>query len=263
MILFIVSLKAEGEQKLPAHAIAALQCARLFSGCRCVGLTDMPLADGWESVTPYSNLAFRCERTHGLKRDDLWSRNSTYRWFAISEYIRAHDITEPIFSCDWDLMIFENLWEFFEKKGHETHDYGICIDKVQNHGAQSAPYMVRNLDAIRYFCDLMLMQFMYWPPLMNNHCWADQVWWAKIPPITSYTYFDMNFERDDKIFDMNIALKEDAYEHSVEGSKEIVWQDSRPHFIRTKDKSLVRCVGLHCFMAVKETMPAMLEMATT
>ena len=251
MTLFLIASSSEGRLEgsdsvpiaaIPEYALHARECALRFSGCEVAALSDMP-GSGWYN---YDYLI-----------DDEWLplwdglAGAVKRWVIIEAYCRRHRVTTPIFSCDWDLLIFENLQTHFAKLKSNEYDFGHCVDRRYPEGLTSAPCLVNNHQCIKVYCQTVLAMCQLAHPCKRIQ-WADMSWWNRLREYAdSWKVFNAGQETDDAILDPNINLDTDIYEDE-DGRKKVVFVDKKPHFVRKQDRQHVNAVGVHCFMAYKE-----------
>lgn len=261
MKLFVIALKSSACKVFPQHARDTIECARRYSGVDCIGISDFN-EPGWIDATPYLEPLMATRNFSAVKPELDWMGHSLWRWFIMGEYVRRHNIAEPIFNCDWDMMIFQPLEPFLKSIGAFDADFGICVAKDVNIGSKSAPYFVTNLDAIHYFCAIYSAQLHWWPEAMNKHCYSDMAWWSAIDPISHYRYCDLSVEKDGQWFDMNIIIDGDRFEKLPNNCKRIEWKDGRPCFVKLVTGELIKAVVIHCFMGMKERTGDLLSKAT-
>lgn len=264
MKLFIIALKGLEHPVMPQCARDAIDCARLFSGSEVVGITDFG-EPGWIDSGPY------CERAYAFRKEfidacgvDTRDLPCTLRWFIMEEYIRVHSITEPISQIDWEVMVFENLEEHFNKLSVKSGDIGDSVDR--NTAAprnRTAPAWVGNFSAIRFFTAMMETQAKCRTPLFTSHKnGSDMNWWEHARSQGGFTPVNVATEVDGSLFDLNIMLDRDLYEEH-DWNKRVFWKEGKPYFKRKSDGGMVKAVALHCFWTWRTKTSEILKKATS
>lgn len=235
---------------MPQFANDALECANMFSGMEVIGLTDFGIVcpSLWKCVDPYIDRAvpFKADFISACGQDDR-SLPAIMRWFVIEEYCLVHGITEPICQIDWEVMVFGNLEEHFNKCSVSIGDIGDTVDRnVEAPHNRTAPYYIRDHSAIRFFTRFLEAQVQCRTPLFIQHkCGGDMNWWEHVRAEGGYTPVNLAGEVDNAVFDLNIILDQDLYEFDL--GKKVYWKDGKPYFKRLSDGGLVKAVALHCF----------------
>jgi hypothetical protein len=246
MTFFIIALKSPEHSVIPQCALDAHTCARRFSGCDVVALTDMPLAPGWGSVKRYfsnSNdftIAFDAKTKH--KRQRYWP--FSLRYFVIHEYVTKAHIAGPLFNCDWDILTFANLPEYFKRVGGLETD--LCSALVRSNGIYQSPMVISNHAALDAYVNHM------WNLVRTTN--VDQIFFCDITQwgtvrkaggfSDSLTASQLGL---DCYFDYNMSLDEDLFEMDRRGKK-IFWQDNLPHFKLKGNDDLIKAVAMHTFI---------------
>lgn len=255
-VVFIVALKSDEYPEMPMFAKHAALCAQRHSGCRVVLLSDHK-ETGWTNAEPYMESCHRNLQkiklhTNGAVPRETWM---LFRWFVMEEFIFSHNITAPVIAIDWDCLVFDELWPYFRSCGIENVDYGACFDweRIRNY---MQACVVRTLPAIRMFTGLVSAALDSWPPALINERGgfaggADMLWWNNTRVVGGYKAAPINVWCDGRLFDSNIILDGDSYEHDRCFGKKVTMKDGKPHFIR-KDGQLVKAVAVHCFMEWKK-----------
>lgn len=246
MILFLVALHSPEHKVVPQCALDAFTCAERFSGCKVVALTDMDVPAGWESVVPYNKSMI--EFTKRLKQVSVRPPDRYFpmckRYFVMQDYVTTHKVSEPIFNCDWDLLILGNLPEYFHKVGGLQTD--LCSAVVRCNGYYQEPMLINRLDALQAFVDQLWHLLKVTP---NGEIWfCDMTLWTVLRNAKAFTdSFTCSQLGFDCYFDYNMSLDNDIFEHE-NGSKKMYWMDGKPHFKVLTDGSLVRAIALHTFI---------------
>jgi hypothetical protein len=266
MTLFLVAFQDRSNKgPIPPYAHDALECARRFSGCRVVALAEVP-EPGWDDAAPYLHSAKRagdyiktyCDQNNAIKsHNDYGVLPFMQRWFVIHEYIKATRLAGPIFNCDWDMLVFQNLDEHFRKLNGPRFDYGHFIDYDNVETGRTAPGPVYNHASIAFFCEVMTSLCKYRPRYQCIHS-GDMWWWNAICEMGRYQGFDAGIETDGAVFDSNIHRGEGRYEFQG-GAKQILFRNKSPYFIRKHDDCPVKAVGIHCFMSWKKRTGELME----
>jgi len=243
MKLFLISLKSKEHSKIPQCALDALTCAKKFSGCDVIALTDMP-TDGWMDAAPYmeSSNAFKQELLKVLKAPLQRYFPMSARYFVMEEYIAKHGVSEPVFNCDWDILVFSDLPEHFKSVGGLDTDLCSCL--MRHSGKLQAPMLISNLESIKFYTDMMrgYLKAGY----SDNIFFCDITQWIEARKNGPFTDSASCSTLDrDTYFDFNIGMEGDVF-HMKDGGKFIIWKNGVPYFKR-KDDGLVRAVSIHCF----------------
>lgn len=248
---------------MPQCARDAVECARRYSGCEVIPLTNHP-EPGWIDVGPYTTSANRvrqfwsessrikawAEKT--LKPTWLESR-AMLRWFVIREYIEKHSIRTPIVNCDWDMLFFHPIEPHLDRFEFRRYDIADCkAREIDGPGDCSSPYVVNNLCSIAFLTDTFEALIKHDCPILINGSGSDMGWWWQIKRMGGYSSVNLSEERDGCLFDLNIILDLDIYQDNGAGSKQIVMVDGKPHFIRRDNQNKVKAICVHCFMGWKE-----------
>lgn len=253
--LFIIALRSKEYPTLPAFANHAVACARKNSGCDVVALSNYQ-DEGWDDVSPFLNGVNRATQFILKNNDGVIPREAypMFRWFIIAEYLSTYGITGPIVSLDWDTLCFGELIPHFQKCGRVGYHYGSSFDRERSK-EYTAPVVVWDTSVIHCFTYLVAGVLKSWPPaLTNDHGGfaggGDMVWWNQLGNICRYRVATVSDELDGQLFDANIILDADRYEHDGCMGKKVVMQNGMPHFVR-KDGTLIKALVIHCFMAWK------------
>jgi len=249
--------------QLPQYAKDSLEAAKRFSECNVVGLTDMP-SDGWEDVAPYMALSTRMEsefRSQTASGDEHDNLTCFYRWFAIYEYIIAHDLKPPFVVLDWEVMVFQPLRPHFAAISAFEYSHVHGIDKNVNVGATTNPQLFNLVGPIKVFYEVLKMSMEARTPWFRDLSFADMSWWIHVRNVTGYPAGDMTVEGTTGFFDANITLDLDRYEGDG-GRKKVVWIDKKPYFVRRSDGTPIKAVAIHCFGGAKDFTSDYLAKAT-
>lgn len=244
---------------MPQFAKDALYCAQKFSGMEVIGISDYIKeveggSDDFSCASEYSTRAYNFRRNFidACGQDDRMI-SALGRWFVIEEYCRIHGISEPIIQIDWEVMVFGNLEEHFNKLSVKSGDIGDAVDnKVPAPHNRTAPYWIGNHSAIRFFTRMLEAQVQCRTPLFVQHkCGGDMNWWEHARQEGGYTPVDVSQEVDNSIFDPNMMIGHETYEWE-NGGKKLFWKEGKPYFKRLSDGGLVKAVALHCFWTWKD-----------
>lgn len=246
MIFMLIAIGSREHSRIPQCALDACTCARRFSGCEVVALSSMDTPAGWKSADKYMSQAIGFTRTYmnGLKGPPQRYLPMTLRYLIMQDYIERNRVNQPVFNCDWDVLVFGNLPEWFQRVGGMQTD--LCSSLVRFNGFLSVPQLINNLDAIRLFNVKM------WNLLKttdHNHVFmCDMTNWMllrKEVPLTDSQSASMLGL--DAYFDYNMTLDGDIFEMDKRG-KTIHWVDGMPHFKLKADGQLVKAVSMHTFI---------------
>lgn len=245
MKVFIISLKSSEHSVVPQCAIDAKICAERFSGCDVIALTDMP-TEGWQDATPYmeSSNAFKSDLLKGMTIPLGRFFPMSARYFIMEEYISRNGISDPVFNCDWDILVFSNLPEHFKSVG--GLDVDLCSCLVRSNGIPQAPMLISNLSSIKFYTDLMRGYLSHGNH--NNIFLCDITQWIEVRKKGGFSdSFSCATLRRDTYFDPSTGLDDDVFDFTA-GSKRIAWKDGLPHFIEKDTNNLVRAIAIHTFM---------------
>jgi hypothetical protein len=218
--------------RIPEWATDTLRATRAFSGMDVVALSDFP--DGnWQDIGPYRETADRLAK---VVRIPHAQQVAILRWAVMRDYVRAHNITDPVCALDWDWPAYQPVFEHFERMGATDYELGWCVDKDNPGNGSTAPYLIVNLDLLDDF--LRLAENVAGCRKDYN----DMLLWAWIGETRRVC--DISVEHEGAMFDHNLSLNRDTHVHDGK-FKRIVWKDGKPHFVRLSDGGLVKAVSIH------------------
>jgi hypothetical protein len=254
-LLFIIALKSDEHPAMPTFCRHAGEAAKRHSGCETILLSNYDVP-GWDDARPFMHRVNRALRAISRNNNKAIPRQIWFisRWFVIHEFITHYGYHRPVISIDWDALIFQELWPHFVSCGITDCDYAASYDRNRSRSF-TAPIVINNLKVLDMFVRVMTGVFHLWPPALLNPEGAfagagDMLWWNKVAVLCGYKIGTVSNEVNSRMFDPNIILDEDLYEHDGCQGKRIVTQDGQPHFVR-KDGTLVKAVAIHCFMSWK------------
>ena len=255
MNLFIIALKTPKYPVMPQFARDAVECAKRYSKCDVVAITDHD-EPGWITDRSFFETASKmvdlCDESH-LKDEYCWNNMTPMqRWAIIHDFVTKNGIKSPIFSADWDILVFGDVQKHLEKFDYLRYDVCDLYAKEATPPIDHlAPYAVQNLDAIGYFCETAISRFRWKCPSLKHGFGSDMGWWWVTKSVGGFTAVDVGKEVDGAIIDNNLILNRDIYVDD-DGYKKIVMVDGIPHFVRQDNGALVRAIAVHCFMYWKE-----------
>lgn len=255
MKLFLIAIKSDRYPVFPRCADDALTCARKYSGCDVVALSNYS-QPGWADINPYFETSrLLVESLARVTNASGWGREcpAILRWYVMREYIKAHNVTEPIVNCDWDMLVFQNLPDSLSKWNINSYDLADCFFS-EGHPpvVNSAPYVVNNLEAIGMFCDLVTAVINAAAPILGPGAGSDMGWWYWTRRVGGYSNVNLAQEFDDEFFDGNISCDLDVYMDDGHSNKKVTMQNGKPFFTRRKDSALIKALCLHCFCGYRD-----------
>jgi hypothetical protein len=260
MKLFLISLASKEHSVMPQCAKDALTCANRFSGCDVIALTDMP-TEGWQDATPYmgSANAYKEDVLRGLTVPLNRFFPMSARYFIMEEYIGKHGISEPVFNCDWDILVFSNLPEHFKAVGGLETDLCSCL--IRSNKIAQAPMLISNLAAIKSYTELMRG---YLAHNNNNQIFfCDITQWTAVRKKGGFSdSFSCATLRRDTYFDPSTGMDNDVFDF-IGSSKRIAWKDGLPHFIEKDTNNIVRAIAIHTFMGWRNRTQEIMKNLTT
>lgn len=241
---------------MPDFARHALHTARRHSGCRVFALSDYGDPDWHDARQAYSARMKAAIQIIKANNAGVIPREAymIFRWLVLADFIEANHIGPPIISLDWDMLTFGPLWPHFVKCGIEQADFGTYFDRERSQEYMEA-FPVMNLRCVTTFCDFVLAMLKAWPPGLVNErrgfrSGGDMLWWHHMATVCRYKVADIGRVVDGALFDPNIILNQDQFEHDDWHGKKIVMKGGKPHFV-LKTGALVRALTVHCFMEWK------------
>jgi hypothetical protein len=242
-----------------------LKAAKLFSGCKIVCASDAPPTD--PSAMPGIHWVNLLDLEAGgiLTAPEPMMQSigvnfaSVYRWLAISALMKLGNIHCPVFTPDWDCMIFSDI----EKACAPflTFDFGTSF--FENNRIVS-PGLVNNREAIDDFCDIVHAKTS-WGEHDN-----DMSLWQAVRDLHPGKYRIANMaapvengEFGKCVFDcgMHQIVESCPVKTNAHGVKIIEWNNRKPYF-RMTDESLIRAHLIHCWGSYKKKTGQLLEKAT-
>lgn len=241
---------------MPEFAKHSALCAQRYSGADVVLLTDHDVP-GWQDVFPYTKGVENSFRDIAFHNNGIIPREAyfLFRWFIVYEYVIRNHVASPIMSLDWDILVFEDLWLYFSSLGIAGFDFGSVFsrDRTKDY---SVPTVIVNLSVLEAYATLISLVFKLWPKILMTPSGkfaggGDMIWWNRLATLFGYDVLTISNEFNGKLFDANIVLDTDLYEHDGCIGKKVVIENGKPHFVR-KDGTLVKAVAVHCFMEWKK-----------
>jgi hypothetical protein len=168
----------------------------------------------------------------------IWHLNSYVRWFAIRDLMKRSGLDYPVFTPDWDLMIFQNVAE-----ACKPFSMWECL-------LGGSAYYIRHAGVLDEFCEAAMRALRF-----REHAHpTDMTIWQRLG-INKYL---IRRPEHGALFDINIHLKQgcqlDAGADKFNGRspKKIYWIDGRPHFMDLASAELVKANCIHCWGSFKE-----------
>lgn len=228
----------------------AVKAANLYSGCEVIALNDLGY-QGLEyyPLNPYTETIRYLESFWNKADLGWWCLRVISRWAAIYDFMRLNKLDEPIFSADWDVLIFQNLNDacapFVE---FDVNDMGRTF---------SEPYEVKHFALIKEYIDHVAAYYKPGPDPMKNM--NGMATWARFLDDRPDVHCgNLNQVMNDSIFDRNIHCDTDIFEGDG-CNKRIYWIDKKPHFKRLADGKMIRANILHCWGDYKEKTAQLLQ----
>lgn len=175
-----------------------------------------------------------------------WCSYSLSRWFVLRDLVRKEPDLLPVFCCDWDVMIFQDLAKAYEP--FKDFDYTVSIDG----GMASAAYGVNNFEALDALCNLVQNN-------LTDKTLNDMEAWSRLTRTGKWKAGNLFEIKNDSVFDHNIVCGADRFE-MVNGCKQVVWKDGYPYF-KKHDCSLVKAATIHCWGPYKSKPDSLLKLA--
>lgn len=197
----------------------ALLCAQERAGCPVVVAMNPPLPD-WASEYD-------------------WVRKSIWRWFVLRDLCNTQKITFPIFTCDWDMLIFRNMVKAYEP----FLGYEICRS-CDGKGAWAEAYGINSQGLLNEFCYFIQYVIMAMPELLKDN--GDMHAWDLFTKQQTLKTADLFEIVNNSVFDHNIHCGEERF--VMEGNtKRIHFENGVPYFTRLTDNAPIAANLIHCW----------------
>jgi hypothetical protein len=216
----------------------AIKAARAFSGCPVRIITNDPELKGPEVIRIISvSMPVPCSKNGNL------NFSSIARWFLLCDQMWAGNIEPPVFTPDWDVLIFSDLREACAP--FLKYDFASCFFE---NGRIVAPMLINSILPLESFCQVALLK-QEWTE--HDH---DMVFWDTVHKDRRSTWSvgNLSLPADDTVFDPGMHQQVPGFALATEAneSKRLVWKDHKPHFVTPQGK-LVRAHTIHCWGSYK------------
>ncbi len=167
------------------------------------------------------------------------------RWFVLRELLRRGEISLPVFTPDWDFLIFRNLRD--AHSAFRAHDFAVSVlrqREEEESRLRTAPYWINRLEPLEAYCDLvtsMLRVNSPFLPKMNDMCV-----WLQNAELNNWHVGDTYTIHDGTVFDHHMMTDEGKFE-SEGDSHRIEWSDGLPYLTTTLGRKRVMANTLHCW----------------
>lgn len=241
-----------------------LKAAKTFSGCDIICASDCLPKDISTTIgvrwIPLSELEhdYPIEPPEAMNSICGVNYASIYRWLAIRAVMVTRDIQCPVFTPDWDCMIFSDIESACAP--FSTCDFGTSF--FENNRIVS-PGLVNNPAAISDFVKLVHTKTS-WGENDNDMCL-----WQSVRDSNPGKYRIENMaapiengEFGKCVFDcgMHQIVESCPVKVTKDGSKIIEWNNQKPYF-RMNDDSLIRAHLIHCWGSYKSKTGELLKQA--
>lgn len=228
----------------------AVRAAQLYSGCEVIALNDLGFTGtDYYPLEPYRETISRLETFWNKSGLGWWCLRVISRWAAIYDFMRVNKLDGPIFSADWDVLIFQNL--------NECYQPFINFDVTHMGLGWSEPYGVKHPEIIKEYLDHISNRAAHEPTLTNTlngmSAWGHFLWLR-----ADLNCGNLNQIVNDSIFDRNIHCDTDTFEGDG-SNKRIFWIDKKPYFKRIADEKMIRANIIHCWGDYKDKTDQVLE----
>lgn len=236
----------------------SVKAAESRSGCDVVALNDLGCrGKSFHELAPYTTTSKVLESMWDKKGMGWWTLRIISRWATIYDYCCAHDMNEPIFSADWDVMIFDDL--------NRTHAPFASYDVTWMGLGGSEPYGVKHYQTIKKFIEFCVNEIRAgkrnFTIMAGDRSFNGMDAWARFSLAhPTLTFGDLNQVVNDSIFDRNIQT--DTHLFEPDGNcKKIYWQNGQPYFKNISNGKMIKANIIHCWGEYKKRTHELLTQA--
>lgn len=178
--------------------------------------------------------------------DGLSCAYSLTRWIVVKELAASGRATFPIFTADWDMMLFSDLKAACQP--FLQYDFSVTVNHP-NDADVSAAYLITRIEPLVIF-QSNLERVLYGDDTIAKEEYAkyaqDMGEWQKVFSTKQFTRGVMSRNVNGGTFDHNIECPGDGLE--MEGpAKRIYWQGQTPFFRRVDNGEYVKAHCIHCW----------------
>lgn len=236
----------------------AVKAAEARSGCEVIALNDLGYqGKSYQQLEPYRTTSKVLETMWDKAGIGWWTLRIISRWATIFDYCAKHNINEPIFSADWDVLVMDDL--------NVTYAPFAACDVTWMGFGGSEPYGVKHYQIIKEFIEFCINEIRNGKRNMTIMA-ADRSYngmdaWARFSEARKDLLFgSLNQIVNDSIFDRNIQCDLDIFEPDG-ASKRIYWQDGKPYFKLLINGKLIKANILHCWGEYKKRTGELIQKA--
>jgi len=230
----------------------ALRAAVAFSNTRVISISNRDMGIGEHvCIEPYLDKIqwfvdeWAMWKGHPLH---MWAYRCMNRWLIMSQYVKDAGITGPLFTPDWDVLIFRDLHESYPHFCHVPITIYGCVYHVNDH-AFFAEYeralreaLSDNENSPEPFNDMNLWERIGLRKLILTR------------PVNGF------------LVDVNMHVPQgcvmtDEIMWQDKPSKKLEWINKKPHVIAKDTQELVKVVSIHCWGAYKNMTSELLQKA--
>lgn len=209
---------------------SALACANARANCPVIVIADRPHPMGKLLAETVGN----------------WCSYSLSRWFVLLELGRKMPHIFPVFCCDWDVMIFQDLAKAYEP--FQDCDFTVSMDG----NMMSAVYGMNRVEPLEALCEVIKRD-------AKDKTLNDMEATARLAREGNWKVGNLFEIKNDSVFDHNIVCGSERFQ--MDGNvKRIVWHNQSPYFVR-HDGGLVRANTIHCWGPFKSKPAELLKKA--
>lgn len=219
------------------HFPNAIKAAKERSGCNVHVISNIPsISEGSVLCSPSM---LHCKSD---KLINTWYLTHI-KWFILLWYCKKYNVEFPVYAPDWDTLVMHNVDGLLSS----IKDYDIMHVFEPEQHVTSAAVVIRSLDILEEYCSFVDN---WGDEPFEYEDYSDMSAWRVLIRTRPLKIVNLGEERDGGVFDSNIFLGKDVYEHDGVGKK-VFFIDGKPHFKRLSDGKLLKAYCLHCWGVYK------------